>query len=104
MKKLIFSLIVIFCAFNIYAQDYKREGKVFSSTTTISKSSNDIHTEYQWKDKKGNIYDIYIHKFTKNEKKNTYGAYVIKISEKTKKEYKYYFPNNEKIAKEIMEK
>lgn len=81
-----------------------REGKTFVQTSSRGGSANsDIPTEYKWKDKSGNEYPIYLHQYTKGEKQGQWGAYVIKKSAKSGKEYKYYFPNNAEIAKQIQE-
>lgn len=84
------------------AQSVKREGKTFiveSSGGIVS--SKDIVTSYTWKDKKGDEYPIYLHKYTKGEKMGQWGVYIIRKSEKTGNEYKYYIPNNVEIASEI---
>lgn len=84
------------------AQTVKREGKTFiAESSRGASSSNDIPTEYKWKDNKGNEYPIVLHQYTKGDKKGQWGAYVIRKSEKTGKEYKYYFPKNDEVAKEI---
>ena len=44
---------------------------------------------------------IVLHKYTKGNNVGKWGAYVIRKSDKTGKDYKYYFPKNEEIAKEI---
>lgn len=81
-----------------------REGKTFVQTSSRGGSANsDIPTEYKWKDKSGNEYSIYLHQYTKGEKQGHWGAYVIKKSAKSGKEYKYFFPNNAEIAKQIQE-
>ena len=84
------------------AQNVKREGKTFiaESTRGVS-SSNDIPTEYTWKAKDGKEYPIVLHKYTKGNNVGKWGAYVVRKSDKTGKDYKYYFPKNEEIAKEI---
>lgn len=85
------------------AQNVKREGKTFTATSvTRQTSSSDIVTAYMWKDKDGNEYPIYLHKYTKGSKSGQWGAYVIKQSQKTGKEYKSYFRGNEEVAKEII--
>ena len=84
------------------AQSIKREGKTFiAESSRGASSSNDIVTSYKWKDKKGEEYPIVLHQYTKGDKKGQWGAYVVRKSSKTGKEYKYYFPNNEEVAKEI---
>lgn len=84
------------------AQSVKREGKTFIvESSRGANSSEDVATSYTWKDKKGDEYPIYLHKYTKGEKMGQWGVYVIRKSEKTGNEYKYYLPNNVEIASEI---
>jgi hypothetical protein len=83
--------------------ELKRDGNTFiAEKTARSSSSSDISTVYKWSDNKGNTYPIYLHKFSKGENQGKYGAYVFRKSEKTGKEYKYFFPNNQKIAEVII--
>lgn len=84
------------------AQTVKREGKTFIAESSRGASaSNDIQTTYKWKDNKGQEYTIVLHQYTKGDNKGKWGAYVIRKSAKTGKDYKYYFPKNEEVAKEI---
>lgn len=85
---------------NIEAQNYNKSGKTFEQVST-EKSSDDVKTDYTWKDKKGNTYPIYLHKVTKGENAGKYTCYVFKVSAKTGKEYKYYIPNGIEIANDI---
>lgn len=82
-------------------QNVKRDGKVFTTSSQPSKESSDIQTTYMWKDKEGNQYPIFLHKYTKGEKEGQWGAYVLRTSAKTGKEYKYYFPKNDEVALQI---
>lgn len=109
MKTLIFkaivliSLIVACGTSTIKAQDFKREGKVFSSVKKSS-TSDDVATPYTWKDSKGVEYPISLHKVTKGDNAGKWKAYVVKKSAKTGKEYKYYIPSltmADEIAKEM---
>lgn len=85
------------------AQDIKREGKTFvTSSSHGASASKDIPTTYNWKDTKGNEYPIVLHQYTKGENAGKWTAYVMKTSAKTGKEYKYYIPNGIQIASEIM--
>ena len=108
MKKFIIWVVCIILASvvgcnNAKAQSVQREGKTFiSQNTKGSKASKDIETSYTWQDKDGNNYPIYLHQYAKGEKQGQWGAYVVRKSKKTGKPYKYYFPNNEEIAAEIM--
>lgn len=85
------------------AQGFSKNGKTFT-TTSLSGSyeSNDIKTQYFWEDRNGEKHSIFLHKFTKGEKSGQWGCYVIRKSNKTQKEYKYYFPSNEEVAKVII--
>ena len=84
------------------AQNVKREGKTFIAESSRGAStSSDVQTTYKWKDNKGQEYPIVLHKYTKGNNGGKWGAYVIRKSDKTGKDYKYYFPKNEEIAKEI---
>ena len=107
MKKLIIGVIIILASIvgcnTAKAQNVQREGKTFiSQNTKGAKASKDIETTYTWQDKDGNNYPIYLHQYDKGEKQGQWGAYVVRKSKKTGKLYKYYFPNNEEIAAEIM--
>lgn len=74
---------------------------VSSSSRTVSNS--DVKTTYTWSNEKDNVsYDIYLHKYTKGEKAGKWTAYVFKTSKKTGKEYKYYLPDGEAIAQDIL--
>ena len=70
----------------------RRSGNTFG---TVQTSQVDIQTPYNWKDKDGQIYPIYI------SKKGA--CYVKRVSKKTDKEYKYYLPKEvqEQIRKEL---
>ena len=84
------------------AQSVKREGKTFIAESSRGASSDDVATTYTWRDKNGNEYPIYLHKYTKGDKAGQWGVYVIRKSEKTGNDYKYYIPNNVEIASEII--
>lgn len=107
MKKTLISIALLIVALSATAQEktqqnaYKREGKTFVQTKA-QKSSSDQTTAYTWKDSKGNEYPIVLHTYTKGEKKGRTTAYVIRTPAKTGKEYKYYLPDGEKIAAEIL--
>lgn len=106
MKKfIIIVLIALITPMYCFSQNnnYKKEGKTIIQTSTARQSSSkDVQTEYTYKDTKGNTYPIFLHQYTKGEKAGKWGCYVIKTSAKTGKEYKYYIPNGEEIAKDIM--
>ena len=87
---------------NTKTQSYTREGKTFVQEKTQKTSPADIVTDYLWKDSKGVEYPIILHTYVKGEKKGRTTAYVIRKSSKTGKEYKYYLPDGERIAGEIL--
>ena len=95
MKKILLLAVCLSLASGLFAQNYTREGKQFTSTTTVRQSSEGEKTGYTWKDSKGNVYDIYI---TKNN-----SCYTIRTSKKTGKEYRAYLPKevSAEIAKEL---
>jgi len=107
MKKTFIILAMLAVAVSARANDntttYKREGTTFSKDTskqTLAKS--DTPTAYTWKDSKGNEYPIILHTYTRGEKAGRVTAYVIRTSAKTGNQYKYYLPEGEAIAKEIL--
>lgn len=79
-----------------------REGNVFIQTVTKRSSDADQPTQYVWKDIKGNEYTIWLHTYVKGEKQGKVTCFVWRKSQKTGKEYKYYIPDGEKIAAEII--
>lgn len=110
MKKTIMTIALLAIAISAGAQDkgretaYKREGKTFvqSPKKRASRASEDIATAYVWRDSKGNEYPIFLHTYTRGEKAGRTTAYVIRTSAKTGKEYKYYLPDGEAVAQEIL--
>lgn len=110
MKKFILLAIMFLVgAFVAGAQTTKvsdnvaREGKTFIQQTTRGASTNtDQETSYTWRDSKGNEYPIILHTYTKGEKAGKETCYVWKVSAKTGKKYKYYIPNGEAIAEQII--
>ena len=107
MKKHLLTLAVLVIAFaSASAQDtdtktaYKKEGKTFVQTADTFKG--DTITAYTWRDKEGNEYPIILHTYVKGEKSGRTTAYVIRVSKKSGKEYKYYLPEGEQIAREIL--
>ena len=114
MKKLIITTIALLAvAMSASAQNqtpqggnksYDRKGDTFVQTRAkrSSASSNDQVTAYKWRDSKGNEYPIVLHTYAKGEKAGRTTAYVVRTSSKTGKEYKYYLPDGEAIAAEIL--
>lgn len=105
MKKLILLLLTVFAINICNAQNPKNtsfDASTKTFTTVKSKtSSNDVLTEYKWKDSKGNEYPLYLHKYTKGENAGKYTCFVFRVSKNTGKEYKYYIPNGMEIAEQI---
>ena len=86
-------------------KSYTRQGDTFVQGKTSRGSSSDQATAYTWKDSKGNEYPLFLHEYTKDTKNHKQGdvtCFVYKTSAKTGKEYKYYIPEGEAIAKEIL--
>ena len=110
MKKTILTAFLLALALSSQGQEkspaktYERQGKTFvqSKTAKSQDSATDTPTAYVWRDSKGNEYPIILHRYTKGEKAGRTTAYVIRTSAKTGKEYKYYLPNGEDIAREII--
>lgn len=104
MKKTIIALSLLLAVIASNAQDnkrYTRQGDTFIEVKATPKN-DDQKTSYTWKDSKGNEYPIILHEYKSGEKKGRVTAYVIRTSSKTGKEYKYYLPDGEKIAEEII--
>ena len=110
MKRIIITLAVIVSASVLasaqdktHSKNYTLEGRNFTQQKGArSASSSDTPTIFTWTDSKGNTYPIYLHTYTRGEKAGRTTCYVIKTSAKTGKEYKYYLPQGEEIAREIM--
>ena len=108
MKKTIITIAVLltatlFASAQTPTKTYTKEGKVFTQSSSASTPfKGDQVTSYTWKDKDGNEYPIILHTYTKGEKVGRTTAYVIRTSKKTGKEYKYYLPEGESIAREIL--
>ena len=95
MKKLIISLAILTACFTLSAQNYTRSGNEYTAVSSERSQFEDTKTGYTWKDKQGNVYDIYI------TKRNA--CYIWKTSKKTGNQYKYYLPKEvaAEIAKEL---
>ena len=109
MKKTLLTLSVLLACFVAGAQNnntentYKREGKTFVQSAQDSQIlKGDTTTAYTWRDSKGQEYPIILHRYTKGEKAGKVTAYVIRVSKKSGKEYRYFLPDGEKIATEIL--
>lgn len=105
MKRTLITIALLIAAMTASAQTtekhYTLEGKTFVQSATAP-SEQDQATAYLWRDTKGNEYPIILHRYVKGEKAGRVTCYVIRKSAKTGKEYKYYLPEGEKIAEEIM--
>lgn len=113
MKKFISTIVVIVLAIvSVSAQERSKEvrfqvkdGNTFVQQKGVrSSSSSDRATDYKWEDTKGNVYPIFLHTYTRGEKAGRTTAYVVKTSAKTGKEYKYYIPDGEAVAKDILKR
>lgn len=106
MKRIVITIALLAVAVSMSAQDktakpYEREGNVFVQTDSQI-LPNDQVTAYLWEDSKGNQYPIILHTYTKGEKEGKTTCYVIRKSEKSGKEYRYFIPDGEQIANEIL--
>lgn len=92
MKYIITILVALLISVTSYA-DVIRDGDTFKVERTSV--NQDTKTKFNWEDKEGNKYPIYI------TRKGT--CYVLRVSKKTNKEYKYYLPKDiqEQIKQEI---
>lgn len=110
MRKAFLTIAVLALATIAGAQDktpktaYQREGNTFvqQSRRSSSAGAQDTPTDFVWRDSKGNEYPIILHVYVRGEKAGRTTAYVVRVSAKTGKEYKYYLPDGEAIAAEIM--
>lgn len=109
MKKTILTIVLLAMALCATAQEktaekaYKREGKTFVQSAQESQMmKGDTLTAYTWRDTKGQEYPIILHRYTKGEKAGHVTAYVLRKSAKTGNEYRYFLPDGEKIANEIL--
>ena len=107
MKKTIITIILLAMALCATAQEkpqqngWKREGKTFVQTSTQVLNGDQV-TAYTWRDSNGQEYPIILHQYKKGNKVGKWNAYVIRKSRKTGKEYRYFLPDGEKIANEII--
>ena len=107
MKKTILTIVLLAMALCATAQEktatngYKREGKTFVETKSQVLNGDQV-TAYTWRDSQGNEYPIILHQYKKGDKIGKWNAYVIRKSQKTGKEYRYFLPDGEKIANEII--
>lgn len=107
MRKAIITIAVLIAAMSLAsAQDHNftQDGKTFvqGARKGSSRASKDQPTAYTWRDSKGNEYPIFLHTYERGEKAGRTTCYVFKTSAKTGKEYKYYIPEGESIAAEIL--
>jgi len=106
MRKAIITIALLAVAVSMSAQEsntknYERKGDTFVQVQSEI-LPNDQVTAYKWEDAKGNQYPIILHTYTKGDKAGRTTCYVIRTSAKTGKEYRYFLPNGEEIAKEII--
>lgn len=107
MKKTFLTIVLLAMALSAVAQEkpqqngWKREGKTFVQTDTQLMKGDTI-TAYTWRDSQGQEYPIILHTYTKGKKAGRTTAYVIRKSAKSGNEYRYFLPDGEKIATEII--
>lgn len=106
MKKTILTLAAFVAASVLAnAQDTEKPTSFveigYKSTQSLM-MKGDLLTAYTWLDTDGKEYAIILHTYTKGEKAGRTTAYVIRKSKKSGKDYRYFLPDGEKIAKEIM--
>ena len=106
MKRTLITIALLMVAISASAQTdstktYQREGKTFVEVKPLILPDDQV-TSYIWRDSKGNEYPIVLHTYTKGEKKGRTTCYVIRKSAKTGKDYRYFIPNGEQIAEEII--
>ena len=91
---IICAISIVMCVFfytpHTHAQNVVRQGKVFVQSST---SGDSIKTDYEYQDKDGNKYVIYLSSKGK--------AYVWMKSKKTGKLYKRYLPKITEMLKDI---
>ena len=114
MKKFISTIVIVFVTIvSVSAQErskevrfqVKEDGRTFVQQKGVrSSSSSDRATDYKWEDTKGNVYPIFLHTYTRGEKAGRTTCYVVKTSAKTGKEYKYYIPDGEAVAQDILKR
>lgn len=89
MKKL-FIIALLALSMSAGAQTIERNGNVFVQKNDTTFVNNGTPTDYEYQDKKGEKYTIYL---SKNGK-----AYIVRTSKKTGRKYKQYLPE---VTKEI---
>lgn len=112
MKKFIFVLLSLLVAAatasaqtTTVSDKTSLSGNNYTTASSRSASSSDIKTEFTWSNEKNNVgHPIYLHKYTRGDNAGKWTAYVIRVSKKTGKEYKYYLPDGEAIAKDIIKR
>jgi len=112
MKKFISTIVVILSTITIATAQERhgevsfqvKDGNTFVQQKTRRTSSSDRATAFKWEDSKGNTYPIFLHTYTRGEKAGRTTCYVVKTSAKTGKEYKYYIPDGEAIAQDILKR
>lgn len=107
MKRIIITFALLAIVASAAAQNpvkgYTRKGDTFvQSNPEATPFKGDQVTAYKWRDSKGNEYPIILHTYVRGEKVGRITAYVIRKSAKTGKDYKYYLPDGEKIAEDII--
>ena len=94
MKKIIFAMVMVFCALNVNAQ-VVRNGNTFVQTSSRSTSKDTLVTKFTYEDSRGTPYKIIINRGSGR-------CYVWKKSGKTSRMYKQYMAEevSRQVAKE----
>lgn len=83
MNKIILALSgILLLTAPAFSQDFKKDGKQYSSIKAEKASVPDEKTGFTYKDSTGKVYDIYISK--------TGSCYILRVSKKSGKTYKSY--------------
>ncbi len=75
------------------------------STRSSSGASSDIETPYTWSSSRDSVsHKIYLHQYVKGDNAGKWTCYVFKASKKTGNQYKYYIPDGQLIAEDIIKR
>ena len=75
------------------------------STRSSSGASSDIETSYTWSSSRDSVsHKIYLHQYVKGDNAGKWTCYVFKTSKKTGNQYKYYIPDGQLIAEDIIKR
>ena len=75
------------------------------STRSSSGASPDVETPYTWSSSRDSVsHKIYLHQYVKGDNAGKWTCYVFKTSKKTGNQYKYYIPDGQLIAEDIIKR